>query len=160
METEKTSSNEGYRIVELVQAPQLLEPEKLFGISHHYHTSIRAYTACESIAIPKDRVLELMRNNLIFRLNMLNILSRKSQVQEQHLWQARTADNTNAIIQFIREHCSYPTGKKTIYIKMTQLAQELNRNRLEISQALNAMAEAEKIILKRGIIEVPALQML
>ena len=39
-------------------------------------------------------------------------------------------------------------------------AKELGYGRLEISKALNALAEAERIILKRGIIEIPALQLL
>ena len=43
---------------------------------------------------------------------------------------------------------------------MVQLAEETNYTRLEISQALNAMEKEEKIILKRGIIEVPMLQLL
>jgi hypothetical protein len=43
---------------------------------------------------------------------------------------------------------------------MVQLAKEVGYARLEISKALNALADAERIILKRGIIEIPALQLL
>ena len=43
---------------------------------------------------------------------------------------------------------------------MRQLATELNLSRLEVSIALNELQQQEKLILRRGIIEVPALQIL
>jgi DNA-binding GntR family transcriptional regulator len=43
---------------------------------------------------------------------------------------------------------------------MKKLAFHLGCSRLEVSNALNALADQERLILKRGIIEIPALQLL
>ncbi|MBQ0073215.1 MAG: Crp/Fnr family transcriptional regulator [Prevotella sp.] len=160
IETDTSSDNKSYHMKELLQGPEIIEPDKLFGLSQHYHTTYRAYTACEIIGIPKEVLNQLFTEYLIVRINLMNLICRKSQILERSPWKNQKEDLQDRIAMFIRQHSMQPTGKKTLYITMTQLASELNTSRLEVSIALNKMAEAERIILKRGIIEVPTLQLL
>ena len=159
-EAESVADSRAYRIVELLQSSHTVEPDKLFGLNRHYRATYRALTPCEVITISKDSLLELLGNYLIVRLNFLNIICRKSQHLEHNPWRACSQTLKGRITDFIKCHSLYPAGNKRLYIKMTQLAAEVNDSRLDVSLALNEMAREEHIILKRGIIEIPAMQLL
>ena len=154
------NDNHAYRIEETMQAPVIIEPDKLFGMTTSFHSTYISHTTCEVIEISKDEIMRLIEQFLIVRLNLLNIICRKTQHLEHLPWTACTDNATSAITAFIKSHVHYPAGRKVLYIKMVQLAKELGYARLEISKALNALADAERIILKRAIIEIPALQLL
>jgi CRP-like cAMP-binding protein len=149
-----------YRVVETMQTPMMIEPDKMFGLTQRYHSSYVAQTACDTIALPKEELMHMMERYLIVKLNMLNMLCRKIQVLERQPWRQRTIDLKARVIMFFREHVQYQAGKKIFYIKMTQLAMEVNDSRLNVSIVLNELERDERIILKRGIIEIPALQIL
>lgn len=160
IEIETTSDDKSYKLKELLQAKHLVEPDKLYGLKHSYNSTYKAYTACTSYSINKDSFMKLMRDYLIVRINVMNIICRNSQTYEHLLWGPKSNMLEKQIIQFIKQRCTSLIGRKTLYIKMTQLAHELNATRLEVSGVLNKLADEEKIILKRGIIDVPALQLL
>lgn len=154
------SDNHAYRIEETMQAPVIIEPDKLFGMTTSFHSTYIAHTTCEVMEMSKDEIMNLMEHYLIVRLNLLNIICRKTQHLEHLPWTACPDNAVSAIITFVKSHVQYPAGKKILFIKMVQLAKELCYGRSEISKALNSLADAERIILKRGIIEIPALQLL
>lgn len=160
VETDTYSDNRAYHLEELVQATQILEPDKLFGLSLHYHSRCRAYTTCESVSISKEELTQIFERYMIVRLNYLNLICRRTQLLERQPWQPKNTELTDRIATFIKQRSTYPTGRKILHIKMAQLASELNVSRLDVSNALSAMNEADKIIQRRGMIEVPALQLL
>jgi hypothetical protein len=63
-------------------------------------------------------------------------------------------------VRFFFSHCLYPAGPKTFYVLMTQLAQELNDSRLDVSRALNEMQADRLLTLHRGRIEIPMIERL
>ena len=160
MEMVSSSDDRSYCVTELIQAPQCLEPSKLFGLTQRYRTTYMAYNPCISIAISKESLQGLLDKYFIVRLNYLNMLCRASQRYEHIPWQVMTDDLEKRIITFFKQHCVYPAGKKTFKMKMTQLATQVNDSRLDVSRVLNKMQDDEKIILLRGRIEIPALQLL
>lgn len=160
MEIDTYSDNRAYHLEELVQATQTLEPDKLFGISPRYHSICRAYTTCESISIMKEELTQIFNHYMIVRLNYLNLICRRNQQLERQPWQPKNPALTDRIATFIKQRSMYPAGRKVLHIKMAQLAEELNVSRLDVSNALNDMNRADKIIQRRGMVEVPALQLL
>lgn len=154
------SDNHAYRMVERVDSPLMIEPDKLFGLTTNYHSSYVAHTSCDTLSISKEQLLSLLAQHLIIRLNFLNAISRQSQHFESLAWQGNNTDHCLCVANYIKHRCRYPYGHKTLYITMRQLATELNLSRLEVSIALNELQQQEKLILRRGIIEVPALQIL
>lgn len=159
-ECETISDDNSYRLEETIQAIYVIEPDKLFGLEQRYRSSFRALTPCETLEISKDNLHELIGKYLIVRLNYLNIICRNAQKLEHNPWKAQSQDLKKIIAAFIKNRVHHPAGSKRLYIKMTDLAKELNTSRWAVSIALNEMAEEERIILKRGIIEIPALQLL
>ncbi len=160
LEIDTCSNNRSYHLEELIQAPQMIEPDKITGLSQHYHSTYKAYTACESVSINKEDLMRLLSEQMIVRINFLNAVCRRTQQLERIPWQAASGSLTDRIILFIKQRSLYPAGRKVLHIKMAQLATELNASRLDISYALNELHNAEKIILRRGMVEVPALQLL
>lgn len=157
---ETTSDDHSYRVVENIHNTHTIEPNKLFGLQLRYTSSYHALTSCETIEISKESLLELIGRHLIVRLNYLNMLCRNSQKTEHNPWKACPVNLEGRIVLFVKNRVQHPAGSKTIYITMKRLANELCTSRLEVSIALNNLANQERIILKRGIIEIPALQLL
>ncbi len=155
-----TSDDHSCRVSETINAPYVVQPERIFGPSQRYTTTFRTLTDCNFITIDKQEVLLLMETQLVFRLNMVNLLAAESQRLSHHAW--RTAPKTlrERIVRFFFSRSIYPAGAKTFYVLMNQIAAELNDSRLDISHALNEMQADGLITLHRGRIEIPLLERL
>ena len=159
LEVSAKADDRGYEIIEQMRAPDIIQPECFFGLTQRYTRSFRATTACSFLALGKHEVNQLA-DIYIFRLNLLNILSTQSQKHQRRLWHPAAGNLQKRIITFVESHCLRPAGPKTLKIKMTRLAEELNDSRLEISRALNQMQEEGLIQLRRGVITIPAMEKL
>lgn len=155
---ETASDDRSYKMVEECAAPWLIPIDNLFGLRQHYTHTFKAKTTCHILAIDKGEVLTLAAGHLVFRMNLLNILSALSQKKEHILWRTFPKTLEERIARFLNQHCITPKGTKTLHIKMTRLAEELNDSRLDISRALNRMQEQGLIVLQRGRIQIPAIE--
>lgn len=154
------SDDRRYYVEESLSAPWLLQPDVLFGVHTRFSSSVRTVTESHFITLSKDEVLRLLDDFLIFRLNLLNLLSTQSQRRGRQQWRRTPASLRQRIVRFLMDHCVYPAGAKMVYILMEQLAHELNDSRLDISRALNALQADGLLVLHRGRIEVPSLERL
>ncbi len=164
----------GYRVTEQLSAPWLIQPEALFGISPRYSCTatvvggggqsvggdLQSPNEAHFITLSKDEVLRLTDDFLIIRLNYLNLMATLTQRRTRQAWHRSPSDLRQRIARFLTDHCTYPAGRKTIHILMERLAQEVNDNRLHVSQALNAMQADGLLKLHRGRIEIPSLERL
>ena len=155
-----SSDDHGYSVTERLSAPWLLQPEALFGLSPRYNCKATAATEAHFITLSKDEVLRLTDDFLIIRLNYLNLMATLAQRRNRQAWHRSPTDLRQRIARFLTDHCNYPAGHKTVNILMERLAQEVNDNRLHVSQALNAMQADGLLTLHRGRIEVPSLERL
>lgn len=156
-----TVSDDGtYSVTEEIEAPYVIQPERLFGIEQRFQGTMRTLTDVNFITIDKKEVTNLSDSIIVFRLNLLNILA--SQVQQlRHLpWTAGPDDLRGRIARFVASRCQSPTGPKTVYILMERLGRELNASRLDVSRALNSLQDDGLVVLARGRFTVPALERL
>ena len=79
LQTERYGDNKAYFVTERLSAPHLLEFERLFGIRQIYKCSYTALTDVNLITIDKQEVMLLLETQLVFRLNMLNIMATEIQ---------------------------------------------------------------------------------
>ena len=154
------SDDRAYRMEELIEGPLMLEPDKLFGMTRSYRSSYRTHNVCSLISISKEYLMWIFDNYLVVRLNYLNLICHKAQQQEKMMWKKNTQSYEQRVIQFIKRRCIYPNGHKMLYIKMSQMAEEINASRQDVSNVLNKLDDDEKIILKRGIVDIPNIQLL
>jgi len=154
------SDDHSYRVEEQLHAPWLLQPEMLFGAQPRYTATFEAMTEAHFITLSKDEVLRLLDDFLIFRINLLNLTSTISQRRGHLPWRRSSQTLRQRIIRFLVDHSTYPAGHKVFYILMSQVASELNSQRLKVSHELNAMQDEGLLHLHRGRIEVPSLEQL
>jgi CRP-like cAMP-binding protein len=160
IEMETHAHDNGYTVYEYLKAPYMLQPERTFGLTQRYSSTIKALTTCSLICIDKNETLRLTSDSLIFRLNLFNIISTALQKQMRQGWRSVPQSLNHRIVRFVLSHCTHPAGRKIFKIKMNRLAGELNDSRLHISQALNSLADQGLMILSRGKIEIPAVEQL
>lgn len=159
MSVETFADDHGYSIVEQMKSPSVLQPECLFGLMQHYTQTFTTLTSCQFMTLDKQEVLRLSDAHVIFRLNLLNILSTQSQRLSRTLWHV-PGDTRLRIVRFFASRCSRPAGPKTIHIKITRLAEEINVGRQAASDALNALQRDGLLTFSRGTIRIPALERL
>ena len=160
LEMETISEDGKTRVTEITPEPYILEPERLFGLQQKYFSTYTTRSQSKFLYARKDDILYLLNENIVFRLNVLNILSTLSQRRNLKLWNTTSSETENHIIRFIHQHCRLQTGRKTFHIKMNSLAESIHASRIEVSLALNKMNNERKIILQRGIITIPEISQL
>lgn len=151
---QRASDNHTYSVHETAEGPWMLPITNLFGLHQHHSHTFTAATPCHVLAIDKSEVMHLSESFMIFHFNLLNILAAASQKRERHMWHPTPQTLEERILQFITARCLTPHGTKTIRIKMTHLASELNDSRLNISRALRNMQQHRLLTLHRGRIVV------
>lgn len=147
-----------YRITETLSAPDILQPECLFGFTQRFTKSFVAEGTCQMVKISKREIVKLSDEYQIFRINILNIICTQSQRVSRLQWRTPPKDIRSKIIHFVGSRCIHPAGEKTLYIKMEDLGHLLSESRLNISRELNMMADEKIIDLSRGIIRFHALE--
>ena len=154
------SADRDYCIEEDITAPEIFQPERIFGLNQYFTHTYVARGECSLMSIAKPEVLKLAAEQEIFRINFLNLIS--AQVQKNSVRQLRVPPKNleERIIRFAETHCIRPSGEKTLHIKMMRLAEELNDSRLDISKALRRLQEEKLLSLGRGRIHIPALEKL
>lgn len=157
---ETVSDDHSYTVSEQLSAPWLLQPEVLFGTITRYTCTVRTVTPCSFFTLSKDEVMRLLDDFLIIRLNLVNHYAALVQRRSRQAWRRQPLSLEGRIVRFLLDHAIYPAGPKQVHIRMQRLADELNDTRLNISRTLNAMQQRGLLRLRRGIIEVPSLELL
>ena len=154
------ADDNSYSMVEELAAPDVIQPERIFGLTQRYSKTFVALTECRLVSVSKAEMLRLSEEHMIFQLNLLNIISTQSQRITHQPWRVHPQGIRNKIIRFVETHSMRPAGEKTLYIKMETLATLIAESRLNVSRELNAMQHEGLISITRGIIRVPALEKL
>ncbi len=157
---ETISDDRKCRVLETLSAPYTLQPDHIFGMTQRYSSSFKALTPCNVITIDKQEVLLLLEAQLVFRLNLINLLATETQRQRHYAWRSAPQTLRERLTRYFFSHTLYPAGSKTFYTLMQYIADQLNDSRLDISRALNEMQSDGLIALHRGRIEIPLLERL
>ena len=157
---ETVSDDGACKVVEYIKAPYIVQPDRLFGLSQRYTSTFKAHSHCNFITIDKQEVLLLLETQLVFRLNLLNIMATESQRLHRSAWRSAPANLRERLVRYFFSRCNYPAGAKTFYVLMKQIANDVNDSRLDVSRALNDMQRDQQLTLHRGRIEIPLLERL
>lgn len=153
-----TSHDHQYQSMEYLQGPLIIQPESLFGLNQRYTKTVVATTVCRVISLSKTEVLHLTDTYVIFKFNLLNILSTLSQKQEQNKWISLPQSLEDRIKHFFLQHSNRPAGRKTFVITMATLAIAVNEDKRKVSHALKQLQTQGLVKLSRGHIEIPAME--
>jgi CRP-like cAMP-binding protein len=153
-----TSDDHGLAVEEEMSGCHVLQPECAFGLRQRFTHTYQALTACSLISIDKKEALRLTSASLIFRLNMINLISTKLQKVNAKVWRRPPRTLQESIVRFLSDRCLFPTGRKVFRLKMARMALELHEDRRKVSRCLNALQDRGMLTLHRCRIEVPSLE--
>ncbi len=164
------SDDNAYKVEENVSAPIILQSLGIFGKYQVFTKTIKAITQTNTITFEKDELHKLLDSSLIFRINLIRILSTQLQKRDQQLWEQQyhpkgktVSERHNDMLvyhikQFIKRRCITPAGQKVFYISMATLGDMLGQNRQQISKAINCLKQEGLLTSSRGKIVIPQLQ--
>lgn len=155
-----TAPDNTYSLTEEIQAPLAIEPYSLFGHDTTYKRNYTAMGNCTTLVIDKKYLFSEFSKYQIFTINLLNLISRRAQMQSYAIWSYTPASIKGRIAQFIGMRCNSINGTKRVQIKMERLATLLCETRLNISKALNELQDDGYIELHRKEIIVLSLKRL
>ena len=154
------SPHEEYTLIEEINAPYAIEPHSMFGYSACYNRDYTADGHCTILAIEKKFLFSELTRHDIFTINFLNLISSRSQKQENLIWEQTPSSIAGRIYRFISSRCELQHGRKRVSIKMETLAAILCETRLNISKCLNEMQNSGIVELHRKEIIIPSLDKL
>ncbi|MBR1687186.1 MAG: Crp/Fnr family transcriptional regulator [Prevotella sp.] len=160
LKAETWADDHAYSVSEQLAAPYILQPERIFGITQRHTATFTTLSPTNLITIDKQEVLLLSETQLVFRLNLLNLMATETQRLAHQPWRSLPTTLRQRITRFLIAHTLRPAGQKTVRILMNRLAAELNDSRLNVSRELNAMQRDGLLTLSRGRIEIPMLERL
>lgn len=156
----KCSDNHNYTLIERIEAPLLIEPDRLFGLYQHYARSYTTLSESHLITIDKADVLKLCADHNLFLVNYLGLLSTSAQRQKDKMWHNRPENIEQSIVRYFADRVSTLKGEKTAMIKMQTLATAIGESRLNVSKVLNSWNNDGLIRISRGCIHIPAFERL
>ena len=153
--SKRTDDKHGFKLIETITAPAIIEPYSLFGMYTYYESTYQAQEEVKLLVIDKSYILSELSNYEIFRLNYLNLLSNRAQVNQRKLWNTHIGSLEEKLANFFLSRCLKPEGTKTLRIGMEELAGLINETRINVSRKLNELREKSIILLRRKEIHIP-----
>ncbi len=149
-----------YALTEWYDQPMVIMPEVLFGLTTRYTRTFTTSTAAELLVVDKAAVRDLLFNYPTFRINYINLVSTQVQQAQRQIWHMASRQLSERFVQFVTCRCLRPAGHKRLKIKRPQLALELRVSKLIVSQMLTELEAANLLIIRRGYIDIPCLELL
>ena len=75
-----------------LRAPEVIAPDYLFGLDTSYPFTLRAIENCGILQLSKNDYVEMLQSDKVFLYNILNYLSRNSQMFKSQMLQCGTGD--------------------------------------------------------------------
>ena len=152
------SDDHALTVEEELSGCHVLQPECAFGLHQRFTHTYQALTPCSLISIDKKEALRLTSVSLIFRLNLINLISTTLQKENGKAWRCPPRSLEERVVRYLSDHCFLRTGKKVFRVKKERLAQDLNEGQRQVSGCLKVLQDRGLLTLHRGRIDVPALE--
>lgn len=130
-----------FRFSEHIEAPAVLEPQNLFGMSQRYQRTYICESACHTLTIDRSQFLGVMMNYPIIKANMLNFICNRLQRANLKIVRFSHENAESKFRQLIHNYSINPRGKKHIYATMDSLAEMFCETRLNVSKMLRMLKE-------------------
>ena len=105
-----TSDDNSYSVEEQMSAPAMFQAEPLFGLTQRFKQTVTALSRCDLLLIGKSEVIRLMGAHDIFRTNLMNILTTRSQRLLRRPWRTVPRTLRESIVRMFSDRCLHPAG--------------------------------------------------
>lgn len=149
-----------FQVMEYCDAPELIEPYSLMGYQSCYTATYKAAGEVNYFVISKLSVLSCLCEYEIFRMNFLNLLSRRAQLLRMKIMTPVGGEVAAKVYNWMWRMCEKEVGRKVFKIRMEDLALMIDETRLNVSKLLNEWQGRGLLRLSRLRVEVPAMEAL
>lgn len=150
-----------YTLTEYLEAPLVVQPERLFGRQPNYTRRVTADSDnVQLLIVSKADVRDHLFSFPTFHLNYLNYVCSQPQRHLGQLWTPMPQGLRERFVRFLRERSQYPAGHKRLQVGMSELAGQLLGTRLAVSRMLHQMEDEGLLHHQRSLIDIPSLQQL
>lgn len=150
--------NNRFRFNEHLEAPIVLEPQSMFGMTQNYQRSYICENDCQTLSIERAQFLSVMMNYPIVKLNALNLMCNLLQRSNKKLENISHKDAHSKLIQFLHIYSTTQKGQKELLTTMDTLAEMFEETRLNVSRALKQLNEEGLITQGRKSFTILALE--
>jgi CRP-like cAMP-binding protein len=133
-----------------LQAPAVIELDRLFGLHTTYEYTYRAKTDVKMLNIRKSLISSHLMKSEVFRLNLLNSLSAIAQKRAAALLPCSFVTTEERLRHFLASLFLDYEGEVEINIHMEDLARYIGETRLHVSLNLNRWHKKGMLRLGRG----------
>ena len=137
-----------FKISHELEAPEVIAPDYLFGLDTCYPFSVKAMENCGILQLVKHDYVTMLQTDNVFLFNILNYLSRNSQVRKSQLLNLGNASVHERLVMLVSAFTSQRSQNITMTFRQRDLCRLLGARRPALVSAISAMKE-------NGLIDMP-----
>jgi CRP-like cAMP-binding protein len=137
-----------FKISHELEAPEVIAPDYLFGLDTCYPFSVKAIENCGILQLAKHDYVTMLQTDNVFLFNILNYLSRNSQVRKSQLLNLGNASVQERLVMLVSAFTSQRSQNITMTFRQRDLCRLLGARRPALVSAISTMKE-------NGLIDMP-----
>lgn len=138
-----------FKISHELEAPEVIAPDYLFGLDTSYPFSVTATESCGILQLAKQDYMAMLRTDDVFLFNILNYLSRNSQMRRSQLLNLGNASVQERLVMLVSAFTSQRSQNIAITFRQRDLCRLLGARRPALVSAISAMKD-------KGLIDMPS----
>lgn len=137
-----------FKISHELEAPEVIAPDYLFGLDTSYPFNVKAIDNCGILQLAKQDYVAMLRTDNVFLFNILNYLSRNSQVRKSQLLNLGNASVQERLVMLVSAFTSQRSQNITMTFRQRDLCRLLGARRPALVSAISALKD-------NGLIDMP-----
>ncbi|MBP5687480.1 MAG: Crp/Fnr family transcriptional regulator [Muribaculaceae bacterium] len=137
-----------FKISHELEAPEVIAPDYLFGLDTCYPFSVNAIENCGILQLAKQDYVAMLRTDNVFLFNILNYLSRNSQVRKSQLLNLGNASVQERLVMLVSAFTSQRSQNITMTFRQRDLCRLLGARRPALVSAISFLND-------NGLINMP-----
>lgn len=134
-----------FNISHELEAPEVIAPDYLFGLDTRYPFTLKAIEECGILQVTKSDYVNMLSSDNIFLFNILNYLSRNSQLRKTQLLNLGNASVQERLAMLVSAFTSQKSKNIMLSFRQRDLCRLLGVRRPALMSAIYAMQENELI---------------
>lgn len=146
-----------FSIEEELEAPMAIDPIRLYGVRPFHDRGYRFMSDGSTFVIDKPTFVRMAADYEIFMTNFNNMACSQAQManQSNHFLLPRTASVEQRMIHLILPFIKTRKGRKSLVVKIQDLAEMTHTARINLSKELNRLHQEGSVVLRRQRILFP-----
>lgn len=138
-----------FKISHQLSAPEVIAPDYLFGLDTSYPFTLRAVDDCGILQVTKNDYMSMLQSDKVFLFNILNYLSRNSQMLKSQLINLNQALVTERFILLVSAFTSQKSTNIELSFRQKDLCRLLGARRPALFSTIDELTQS-------ALIEMPS----